>query len=173
MKTLIVDTREREPWDTMSFHLKRQKLDEGDYTLQEFLDYEQQTGKKTIRIERKSSVTEIANNLGRLYAQFQREMERLKPYDEKYMVLEFSMDQLAKYPEGSIPEKYMYRTNKYGKKVKNIKMTGKFMQIRLDYLYNTYGIEIIYAGSRANAISIMEDLLNEYAKKLEYMAIVN
>jgi hypothetical protein len=167
MQTLIVDTRERSPWDAMTFNKKVQKLDEGDYTLEEFLEYEKQTGKKTIRIERKASVTELATNLGKLYVPFEKEMKRLQVYDEKYIVCEFTLADLARYPEGSnIPEKNLYRINKYGKKVKNIKMTGKFMQVRLDYLYREYDVSIIYAGSRANAINIMTELLNEYTKKI-------
>lgn len=167
MKTLIVDSREKEPWNTMSFEIKKQKLDEGDYTLQEFLDYEEKTGKKTIRIERKSSPSELASNLGKLYKQFQAEMEHLRDFDEKYLICEFSLDEVARYPEGSnIPDKYMYKTNKYGKKVKNVKMTGKFMLLRLDQLYREYDLNIIYAGNRGNAITIMTELLNEYAKKI-------
>jgi hypothetical protein len=167
MKTLIVDSREKEPWNTMSFEIKRQKLDEGDYTLQEYLDYESKTGKKTIRIERKSSTAELASNLGKLYKQFCAEMERLRDFDEKYLICEFSMADVAKFPEGAnIPDKYMYKINKYGKKVKNVKMTGKFMLLRLDQLYREYDLNIIYAGNRGNAITTMTELLNEYEKKI-------
>lgn len=168
MKTLIFDTREQNPWDTMFFNLKRQKLDEGDYAIEEYLLYEQETGKKTIRIERKATPAELALNLGKLYKPFEREMQRLSEYDEKYIVCEFSLDELAKYPEGSnIPKHMMYKTNKYGKQVKNVRMTGKFMITRLDYLYRQYDINIIYAGSRFNAIETMIDLFNEYEKKIQ------
>jgi hypothetical protein len=165
MRTLISDTREKQPWRAMCFENLTQKLDEGDYSLLECLEYEKKTGKKTIRIERKASVTELSLNLGKLFKPFEAEAKRLSEYDEKYIICEFSLDELAAFPKGSkIPDRQMFRINKYGKQVKNVKMTGKFMLLRLDHFYREYDINIIYAGNRSNAIEIMTDLLNDYAE---------
>lgn len=168
MKTLIIDSRERNPWKPMFYETQVLKLEEGDYTSLECLEYEKKTGKKTIRIERKSSTPELATNLGKLYKTFENEMKRLKDYDKKYIICEFSITDVVKFPKDSgIPDRQIYTTNAQGKKVKQLKMNGKFMLLRLEQLYNEYGIEVIYANNRNRAIEIAVELLQEYTDKLD------
>lgn len=155
--TIVKDTREREPW---SFNMVeeckgsvRRALKEGDYTTKEILDLENATGRKILRIERKASTGEISLNLGKHYKRFLAEMERLKDYEHAYLILEFSIDDVFKFPEGSgIPEKYWYRKGKNGKRVNNLRMNGKMMYARLKDIESKYGVKLVFAGNKADAI---------------------
>jgi len=165
--TLAIDSREKHPWTPM-METEVIKLDEGDYCLKELLEYEQRTGKKTIRIERKASPGELAINLGKLIDTFEREVKRLAEYDEKYLICEFTLDELAEFPKNSnLPENILYKKNAKGRKIKNLRMNGKFMLVRLDHLYRTYDLQIIYAGNKDNACNIAIDLLMKYYNGIE------
>ncbi len=157
--TLIEDTRERDPW---SFHIYdqciatvRQKLDEGDYTTQEILDLEISTGRKILRLERKASTGEIALNLGKHHARFIKEMERLEPYEHKYLILEFSIDDILDFPVGSkIPKKIW----------KYLRMNGKLLYNRLKAIEDKYGVELVFSNDKVGAVDaavlIIENIHN-------------
>ena len=84
---VIKDTREQKGW---IFHkgdacdgMKLNALKTGDYTLEGFED--------AVCIERKRSVEEIANNVGKEKKRFDAEMLRIQEYPFKYIICEFSM----------------------------------------------------------------------------------
>ena len=89
--TIIRDTREKEgytfePVETRYHTCKgmvTQKLDTGDYTLEGLED--------KLCIERKSSVAEFAGNVGQDRHRFMREIERMKEFPHRYIVLELSL----------------------------------------------------------------------------------
>lgn len=167
---IIRDTREKTPWEFSHCEevskVQACKLDEGDYTTKEVLRLEQETGRKIVRIERKASTVELSLNLGRNRATFERELERLSEYEYKYLLMEFSEDELYLFPKGSgIPKNKMYRKNKKGNMVLAIKMNGPYMIKLLHDYRDKYGIELIFANDRDRAEQIAMELLNADFKK--------
>lgn len=132
---IIKDTREQTPWAFGELETVTRKLDSGDYTLQGF--------EKTLCIERKKSVAEIALNVGSDRIRFNKELERMKEFEHAYLICEFSINDIMKYPVGSDIPMAMR---------KHVRMSGKYIFKILSSYEELYGIEVIYAGSRWNAI---------------------
>jgi hypothetical protein len=147
---IIQDTREKLPWSFISYEgCKEQKiksLSEGDYTLSDYTNL--------IAIERKRTVNEIANNLGKKYVQFKKELEKLKKYRFKYVICEFLQAEVAIYPTGLPP---------FIKK--KIKIGGKFLLKRIEEVVNNYEIEFVYCNNRYDA----QDKAYELITKAKYI----
>jgi hypothetical protein len=164
MFTLIQDTREQEPWDfamdQSCGQVIRQGLTEGDYTTKEILDLEISSGRKIFRVERKLSTGELSTNLGKHYKRFLAEMERLSAYEKKYLIFEFTIDDLFQFPKNSgIPEKYWKKKSKDGRRMVNaLKVSGKLMYARIKGIEEKYGLKVIYAGSRTGAMDAFTDI---------------
>ena len=112
--TVIKDTREQEGYYFSAFNacagMVEEKLDTGDYSIKGMED--------KICIERKGCVEELAVNLGQKKHAFLAEIERMSTFPHKFIVLEFSLEDLIKFPdETRIPVK-----NKA-----SLKITGKYM----------------------------------------------
>ena len=77
---IIIDTREKHPWhfEKTSASTTFRKLDTGDYCIDGYED--------TLCIERKMSVSEIANNI--TDPRFKRELERMAEFQHKFLILE-------------------------------------------------------------------------------------
>ena len=166
---IIADTREQKPWSFMDHDVERKSLKEGDYTTKELLKLEKTTGRKTVRIERKASTSELAGNLGTNLVRFEKEMDKLLDYEEKYIICEFSMMDVLQFPKNSgIPRHQMYKKNKAGKFIYKIKMTPDMLLSKIEYITNIYEIEFIYAGDRANAMVIAQEILeNAHKEKIK------
>ena len=115
---VIKDTREQDDYTFESFTgrytsctgMVVRKLDTGDYSLEGLED--------RLCIERKGRVSELAINLGKDKARFMREIERMQEFEFPFLILEFSLDDLIKFPEGAdIPEGNMSK----------VKITGKYL----------------------------------------------
>ena len=146
---VIRDTREKHGWifnetdsiagtvvDTMST---------GDYTLEGFED--------ELCIERKSNLTEFANNL--LTARFERELQRLEKFKYKYIIIEANMDDFIRYPEGiDLPEKILKRL-----RTKGIFLLKKLLELQMEY-----GFVPLFAGTEGKtvAISIFKRIMEQY-----------
>jgi hypothetical protein len=150
--TIIQDTREQQPWKFISDNRCTAQivacLSEGDYTL---VDYP-----NLVCIERKKSVSEIANNLGTNYTRFKNELERLRKYRFRYVVCEFTEEQLLIYPKGSKLPKWVIR---------RIKMGGKFLHHRIKELIEEYQIEFVFCEDKIEAKHTAMELLLK-AKKV-------
>ena len=86
------------------------KLDTGDYSIEGM--------ENLICIERKGCVEELAINLGQKKHTFLKEIERMKDFPHKFIILEFNLCDLIDFPENSrIPEKSK----------SSVKITGKYM----------------------------------------------
>lgn len=151
---ILQDTREKQPWSFTSYEQcaaqKIEHLSEGDYTLKEF--------PLLISIERKKSVTELANNLGRKYEQFKNEMDRLQKYRFRYVVCEFTQEQMLIYPTGAKLPRRLF---------KKIRMSGKFLQHRVNELIDKYGIEFIFCNDKFEAQDKAISLLLEAKRVYE------
>tara|TARA_B100001778_G_scaffold331279_1_gene335401 strand:- start:861 stop:1364 length:504 start_codon:yes stop_codon:yes gene_type:complete len=136
--TVIKDTREQEGYFFSKFNtcagMIEHKLDTGDYSIQGMED--------KICIERKGCVEELAQNLGSKKTTFMKEIERMESFPHKYLVLEFSLEELIKFPkETRIPIK-----NKAA-----VKITGRYMlKCLIEFeIYND--IHILFCGDKKNA----------------------
>lgn len=164
---VVRDTREKQGWDFIGFpeveNICRLKLDEGDYTTASVLYKENETGQKIMRVERKASIGELAINMGKKRKQFEAELQRLSVYQHKFLVFEFDRDDIYKFPYNSgIPKDRWYRINKYGKRVKNVKMSGPYIASILDSWLVDYNLEVFYCGNRTRAEEKTVELLNAY-----------
>jgi hypothetical protein len=144
--TILQDTREKMPWTFQGYKecaaQKIEYISEGDYTLEGYPGL--------IAIERKRNVSELANNLGRKYSQFKKEMERLQKYRFRYVLCEFSQEDMLVYPAGvKLPLRILNK----------IRMGGKFLQHRVNELVDTYGIEFIFCEDRFDARNTAMGLL--------------
>lgn len=128
------DTREKHPFDFTFFgwEMKRGTIHTGDYIFDD-LD---------ICIERKRTTGEIAMNLGVKWKQFESELNRMEKYRFKFIVCEFSINDISSFPKGSgIPQKEW----------KNLKMTSQFIQKRFFEETSKRGIELIFASNKTKA----------------------
>ena len=112
--TVIKDTREQDGYFFKQYKscsgMIEQKLDTGDYSILGLED--------KICIERKGCVEELAVNLGQKKHAFLDEIERMSSFPHKFLILEFSLEDLVRFPEETrIPIK-----NKA-----SVKITGKYM----------------------------------------------
>jgi ERCC4-type nuclease len=143
--TVIKDTREQDGYFFSAFNtcagMVEHKLDTGDYTIQGLED--------KICIERKGCVEELAVNLGSKKYPFLEEIKRMEPFPHKFLVLEFSLEDLMKFPdETRIPVK-----NKA-----SLKITGKYMlKCLMEFeLYNN--VHIWFCGNKHNAFLAVSSL---------------
>lgn len=136
--TVIKDTREQEGYYFNKFNtcagMIEHKLDTGDYTIQGLED--------KICIERKGCVEELAVNLGQKKHSFLDEIARMSAFQHKFLILEFSLEDLIKFPdETRIPVK-----NKA-----SLKITGKYM-LKCLFEFELYNnVHILFCGNKHNA----------------------
>ena len=145
--TIIVDTREQTPWE-FGFHTtSKQKLDTGDYSIENF--------ENILAIERKRSVSELATNLSE--NRFKDVLERLSKIKHPYMVFEFNIDEIYNFPVGSdIPKKMWDK----------LRISGNYIIKRLVEIQLEYGIQVVFCGDATNAerfsISLMKRIYERY-----------
>ena len=157
--TVIKDTREQDGYTFESFTgrytscagMVVQKLDTGDYSLEGLED--------KLCIERKGRISELAINLGKDKARFMREIERMKEFPFKFLILEFSLDDVIKFPEGAdIPQSNMSK----------VKITGKYLLKMLVELQMNHGIPILFCDNKRNAKTMINSIfkrINEHYSK--------
>jgi ERCC4-type nuclease len=140
--TIIKDTREQEGYtfepSSSRYHkcngMVTRKLDTGDYSLEGLED--------KVCIERKASVVEFANNIGHDSVRFGKEIERIKEFPHRFIILEFSLSDLMNFPEGSsIPE------DDWDK----LKVTNKFMLKKIMEYQMYDNIHVMFCDSKKNA----------------------
>jgi ERCC4-type nuclease len=145
---IIVDTREQLPWE-FGFHTtSKKKLDTGDYSMEGF--------ESILTIERKKSVSEIANNITE--SRFKNELERMSKIPHPFIIMEFNLQDIYSFPIGSdIPKKMWDK----------IKISGNFIMKYLIQAQLNYNIHILFCGDAENAektaISIMKRIYEKYS----------
>ncbi len=123
---IIIDTREQQPWQftQANINIVSRKLDTGDYTIEGFEDI--------LCIERKKSVSELANNITK--TRFHNEIVRMSKFRYPFLILEFDYDMIKDFPNNSrLPYKIK----------KKIRVKGPFILKKLDEIQNIYNINIV------------------------------
>jgi ERCC4-type nuclease len=144
--TIIIDTREQQPWSFEHYTTANRKLDTGDYSIEGLED--------VICIERKKSINEIANNITE--SRFIDVVDRMSKFKYAFMLLEFNLEQVLNYPIGSnLPRRL------WGK----IKITPAFIMKHILELQLNHNIKIMFCGSPSNAEKTAEFIL----KKVHYI----
>ena len=146
MFDVIVDTREQTPWEFSSSAINEVWIDtlkSGDYSISGYED--------RFSIERKGSTAELFSNITQ--KRFENELERLVEYERKFLIFEFSYNDILQYPYGTNIPKYKW---------KYLRIKPQFVVKKLAEFQIKYNIPIIYAGSRPNAIQICESLMKEF-----------
>lgn len=142
---VIVDTREKSPWDLTSSsirEIKYQKLDTGDYSVEGLEDQ--------LCIERKMSVSEIAQNVNQ--KRFANELERMLGFRWKYLLIEATFDEVSNFPVLSdLPPNIL----------KRLKVKGPYLVKCLTRMQTKYDLHVIYCGNRSNASWIAQNLMKE------------
>ena len=93
---IIVDTREQQPWSFDFNEIAVAKLDTGDYSVAVL--------EEVLCIERKKSVSEIANNI--VEKRYKDWTKRMSKYKYKFLMLEFDLDDVYRYPRiPDVPKK--------------------------------------------------------------------
>lgn len=143
--TVIKDTREQEGYHFSKYDkcegMVERKLDTGDYSIEGL--------EEKICVERKASPEELATNLGQKKYAFMNEIERMKPFRHKFILLEFSLQDLVDFPEGSrIPE---------SQKAK-VKISGKYMLKMLMEFQLKHDIHVLFCGNKYNAFLTLTSL---------------
>ena len=90
---ILKDTREQTPWEFNFAHTVAEEIGTiktGDYTIKGLED--------KICIERKGCIEEFANNLGREYSRFKKELIRMDEFPHAFIICEFPLKDLMEYP---------------------------------------------------------------------------
>lgn len=141
MYHVIKDTREQEGGGGWIFSKTKnctghtiQTLKTGDYTI---VGYE-----NDFIIERKGALTEWAHNINE--KRFERELERLEQFRWPFIILEFTLAQLLKWPlDCGIPKN----------KIKDIQTSNYFILKKTNEFMLNYKTKIIFAGHQGKEVA--------------------
>lgn len=149
--TIIRDTREQTPWDFTFEHTVAEELGTiktGDYAVKGIED--------KLCIERKGCIEEFANNLGKEYARFKRELIRMDEFPHSFIICEFPLKDLMEYPFHNNNTKLQQTSKISGKYLLKI-----MLEIQLDHK-----VKIIFCGSKfyaiRTALSLMKRIHERY-----------
>ena len=148
--TIIVDTREQMPWEFGNHTTSNKKLDTGDYSI-EGLEH-------LLSIERKQSVSEIANNITE--KRFPVFLERLSLIPHKFILFEFDLQDVYDFPVGSDIPKRLWE---------KLRVTNNYILKQISLFHIKYGIHTIYCGDADNAekmaVRIMRTVYDKYKQQ--------
>lgn len=144
--TVIIDTREQQPWSFKEHAVANRKLDTGDYSI-EGLEH-------LLCIERKKSASEFANNI--VESRFKDVVMRMSQLKYSFLLLEFDLEDLLIYPIGSTVPKRMWN---------KIKISPAFLLKNILELQLNHNIIVYFCGDSDNA----EKMASYILKKIFYM----
>jgi len=139
---VIIDTREQQPWIFERTTAEHKKLDTGDYSVEGY--------ENILCIERKKSVSEIANNITE--SRFKDVIERMNSYKYASLILEFNLNDIYRYPVGSNVPKHMWS---------KIKISSGFIIKNLLELQIKNNIKILFCDNAMNASKIALSLMKK------------
>lgn len=140
--TIIVDTREQQPWSFDHYAKANRKLDTGDYSVEGL--------ENLLAIERKKSINEIANNI--IESRFKDVIQRLSSMKYSYILLEFDLENVLNYPIGSSLPKHMWN---------KVKISPSFIMKHILEWQMFHNIKVIFCGCPSNAEQMAEYIMNK------------
>lgn len=144
--TVVIDTREQQPWSFDNYAKANRKLDAGDYSIEGL--------ENILAIERKKSVNEIANNITE--PRFKDAIARLAQLKYSFLLLEFDIENVLNYPIGSdLPRRLWDK----------VKISPAFLMKNVLEWEMNHNIKVIFCGSSSNAELVAEYIL----KKVYYL----
>jgi hypothetical protein len=144
--TIIIDTREQQPWSFEHYTTASRKLDTGDYSIEGL--------ENIVCIERKKSISEVANNLTE--SRFIDVIDRMSKYKYAFLLLEFDLAQVLSYPVGSTLPRRLWD---------KIKISPAFIVKHILELQINHNIKVLFCGSSSDAEKMAEYIL----KKVHYI----
>lgn len=142
MFKVIIDTREKYAWSFVEKDVETvtTKIDTGDYTIEGMEDL--------ICIERKRSVSEWSLNL--TSKRFFKELERMQTFKWKYIICEFTLGQMMRFPEGA----------KLPARVRNkIRVRGPFLLKKTTEIMRDYNVPILFCDNHMYGEEVCYDIL--------------
>ena len=139
---IIIDTREQQPWVFDNYAVSNEKLDTGDYSIKGF--------ENILCIERKKSVSEIANNVTE--KRFKDVVARMAKCKYSFLLLEFELDDILKYPVGSNVPKKMWD---------KLKVSPNYIIKHLVELQIFFDIKVLFCGGPSNAEKIALSIMKK------------
>lgn len=144
--TIIIDTREQQPWSFEHYTTASRKLDTGDYSIEGLEDI--------VCIERKKSINEVANNITE--SRFIDVVDRMSKYKYAFMLLEFDLEHVLNYPIGSnLPRRLWDK----------VRITPAFIVKHILELQLNHNIKVLFCGCASDAEKMAEYIL----KKVHYI----
>lgn len=148
--TVIIDTREQQPWEFAEYSTAHRKLNTGDYSIDGL--------ENILCIERKRGIAEIANNI--VDPRFKDVINRMQQYKYAFILIECDYDQLMTYPVGTdVPQKLWSK----------MKLTPQFILKFISELHIKYNIHVVFCGcplwAEKTALSIMKRVYEIYGKE--------
>ena len=170
--TVIQDTREQEGWFFTPYDrcegMEIGTLQTGDYTLKGY--------EEVVCVERKASPSEIAQNLGKKKKTFYNEIERMRDFPFRYIILEFSASDLIDYPLSLLDDRDKELWTRYSlgeiplpkfkrfQVVKGTRITGKYLLKALLEIGIKYEVQILFADNKKNAFTICNSIFKRLAE---------
>lgn len=150
---IIKDTREKKIGKGYSFEPSSECLGYIVETLKT-ADYSIQGLEHIVRIERKASVSEFATNI--CENRFWAEMKRMEEFPLRFLLLEFSIEDVLRWPIGStVPRK----------KWSQIKTTPNFILKKISEIQVNYNLQVIFANNRDNGQILAYNIFKRVQEK--------
>jgi len=138
--TIIIDTREQQPWKFPNHTTAVKKLDTGDYSLEGL--------ENVLCIERKKNTSEFAKNI--IEKRYDDWTMRMAEFKHKYLLLECSLADVYRFPEKSGIPKYL---------LSKTRISSKFLIKKLLELQILHNIHVLFCDSSYTASKIAEDIM--------------
>jgi len=145
---IVIDTKEKQPHifseSNYCSGFVLSGLKTGDYSIVGHED--------KLSIERKRNLAEWSQNINQ--DRFDRELVRLNEYGLPFLLLEFSVEDMLNFPEGSgIPKKLWPK----------LRVSSPYIVKRTLEIYRKYpNIQVIFGGGRDNAHTILNQIFMRY-----------
>lgn len=154
---ILVDNREQKPWKFRGYDCHPCTLETGDYAMasEPHSKYTDEDLNYLLCIDRKGAVSELYQNVTQ--ARFKKEIERMKQFRHAYLILEFNLSDIMRFPVGSDIPKRRWRYLR----VKPPFVIGYLTTLMLE------GIQVIFAGNAENAQKIALSLMKKVYLEVE------
>jgi len=139
---IIVDTREQLPYDFAGVETIRACLPSGDYSVQNY---------ETVAAVERKTLADLVQSLSHGRERFEREMERLKEYEFKILMIDATLEDIAKH--------------RYQSQMHPSAVVGSLAAFMLDYQ-----IQVVFAGKREYAELLTLRLLTKFWERKQKAA---